>query len=126
MELGILSGENVCGLSPWVVTVIPFCNTLMSYTKGCFLGAHCICAEEAIHELSEGEAEILREPEGVLMFLCETKGIVLGFISRMEEDHERQGKRMVPEAGGTWWTLISTLKQLKQLQVWDECGCYLK
>lgn len=70
-----------------------------------------------IHELPGGEAEILKEPEAVLTFLCETKGILFGFTSRVEEDHERQGQRMVPEAGETWWTLKSTLKQLKQLQV---------
>lgn len=50
-----------------------------------------------INELPGGEDEVLKEPESVLIFMCETNVFVLGFTTRMEEEQERQCKGMGPE-----------------------------
>lgn len=70
-------------------------------------------AVEIMNELPGGEAERLRKPEGVETYLCETEGSVLGFTSRTEEEQKMQSKGLGPEAGGSWWTLKSSLNQLK-------------
>lgn len=78
-----------------------------------FLGEHCIYAKEIINELPGREAEIFREPEGILTFLCETEASILGFTSRILEEKARQGKQVGPATGARWWTLKSTLKRFK-------------
>ena len=110
----------------WIITLggaLPSCITLMSYQMKkivCFrlLSGSTLHLCSGNYEWTSWESS--RETQGTrgcCNLLVWTKGSILGFISQMEEEHKRQSKGMRPEAGGYWWSLKSSVKQLEWLQL---------
>ena len=110
----------------WIITLsgaLPSCITLMSYQMKKIVHSrllsgstlHLCCGNyECTSWKSNGETQGTR---GCCNLLVWTKGSILGFTFQIEEEHKRQSKGMRPEAGGCWWSLKSSLKQLKWLQL---------